>query len=234
MDVRMFKLCSQFIIVTLLLFHTAGVINAGDSIGEMGINGGVIFPQGNFVRYADAGPAFVIRANAHIPKFEAVSGWLDFSGALFTEEREAAILDVSNSSFAGELVTSQYTFSLHLGLQLGSGTRSGAIRPRVAIAPGIYYFSTETKFTQTNFFNVDNTLLLERDDQLRFGWRGVIGSDFFFSTKWGISFDFVYDQVWNLHEVLAINQSGQSVQRSQSARFNGYMIGVVIPFEANK
>lgn len=230
----MFKFRSQFMMVTLLVFCTAGVSKAGNSIGEMGIHGGVIFPQGNFVRYADAGPAFILRANTHIPKFEAVSGWFDFSGAFFSEERERVIFDIGNTTVDGDLVTSQNTISVHFGLQLGSGSRSGVIRPRAAIAPGIYYFSTVTKFTRFNLQDEEETLSLERDDQLRFGWRGVIGSDFFLSTKWGISFDFVYDQVWNLHEVLAVNAAGQPVQRSQSARFNGYMIGVVIPFDAKK
>ena len=230
----MFKSSSQFIMVILLVIFTCGTINAGDAIGELGIHGGVIFPQGNFVRYADAGPAFILRANTHIPKFEAISGWFDVSGALFSEERESVSFDISNFIVDGELVTKQYSISLHAGLQLGSDSRSGVIRPRAALAPGIYYFSTETKFTRDDMFGVEETLQLEKVDQVRFGWRGVIGSDFFLSTKWGISFDFVYDQVWNLHEVLAVNAAGQQVQRSQSARFNGYMVGVVIPFETNK
>ncbi len=38
------------------------------AIGEMGINVGGIFPQGDYARYADPGLSFLLRVNPHISK----------------------------------------------------------------------------------------------------------------------------------------------------------------------
>jgi len=59
-----------------------------------------------------------------------------------------------------------------------------------------------------------------------------LGADFFFSTKWGISAKFVYDNVLNLHRDIEVDEIGNTKVISRPARFYGFMIGVVVPFES--
>jgi opacity protein-like surface antigen len=154
-----------------------------------------------------------------------LSGYLDLSGSFFSSESEDVLVWVEGvGTFEAEKRISQYNIALHAGLQLGSDTRRGAIRPRFAFAPGLYLFNTETTVTM---WDAEDPFLDDSDAQVKFGWRGIVGCDFFLTTRWGISTEFVYDQVINLHHETEYDELGRPNPVTKSARFHGFMVGVV-------
>lgn len=204
-------------------------VSAGPAFGEVGLSVGGVFPQGNYAKYADSGPTALIRATMHIPGVEAFGLWGSLSGAFFSSDTEPGYVDFNGAVFPAKQTTSEYVISLNLGLQLGSGTRYGAIRPRAAIGPGIYFFQTDRDL---RLIDTEENLVEDAEGQAVFGWRGVLGVDLFpFSTRWGLNFSFVYDEVWNLQHERFINDNGDTVEISRAATFNTFMLGVVISFD---
>lgn len=206
----------------------AGPVSGENPIGELGLAVGGIFPQGDFARYTDPGLNFMIRLNVHIPKVKAVSGWFDIGGSAFARDEDPVFLLVDDIALPAKKEESESGFYLHLGVQLGSASRRGFFRPRAALAPGLYIFNTRTTLRPLDY---EEDLFANNNTQVRLGWRGAIGADFFFSTKWGISVSFLYDHVLNLHRVSDVDELGNTFTVSRSARFHSFMIGAVIPFE---
>jgi hypothetical protein len=212
---------TTFVVTMLAIMILVASSTQAGLIGEAGISAGGVFPQGNFNTYADAGPTFNIRANFHIPQAQMISGYVDLGGSFFQSDTEDIYVFVEGLGvYWAKKNVNQYNLSLHAGLQLGSDTRRGAIRPRAVFAPGLYFFNTQTTAT---FEGDEEPFIDESNAQLRFGWRGVVGTDVFFTTKWGLSFEFVFDQVINLHHDLG--------DVSKSARFHSFMLGVVFPMK---
>jgi hypothetical protein len=198
-----------------------------DSVaGELGFSGGVIFPQGDFARYSDPGPTFMLRVNPHLTKAKFISGWFTFGLNFFDSDETPVII---NDNIPGKKNVDQYGLSLHFGLQFGSESRRGFFRPRAAIAPGFYYFNTETSIRPLDY---EEDLIEVNDGQFRFGWKAALGTDFFFSSRWGVSFDFIYDHVVNMKRYVEVDQEGNREEVKQSSRFQGFHIGVVVTFEA--
>ncbi len=213
------------IVRLILLIMIIGVITKSISartIGEMNLSGGPVYPQGKHVKYADPGPQFLLRGTFHVSKFKAFSGWFDVNAAFFQSDESPIGITIDDVVFPGKQKTSEYAISLHTGLQLGSDTRNGIFRPRIAIGPGLYFFDTETSIELLDYEDDFDT---QNDTQVRFGWRAMIGTEVFFSTKWGLSFDIIFDQVLRLHGSEGLGNS------SSNAGFNSYMIGIVIPFK---
>jgi hypothetical protein len=197
-------------------------------IGEFGGSVGVILPQGNFTRYSDPGFNAVLRFNLHPRPFPIASTWVDGCFSAFGSDESAVLLEGSSVAIPAKQSVSEYAASIHAGLQLGSWTRRGFFRPRAALAPGLYFFNTETSIRPLDY---DEDIYNEVNTQLRVGWRGIVGLDLFFNPKWGISLDFVYDQVLSLHHVNESDDSGNVQTTSQSARFQAFMIGAVVDFD---
>lgn len=200
-------------------------------IGEIGIAGGVMSPQGDYAQYAEPGAMFLLRVNNHPKALPIVSTWLSIDGAFFgTEERSVLLVASGTSSppLPAKETVSDNAFALHLGVQLGSWTRHGFFRPRAALAPGIYTFNTQTSVRPLDY---KESLIDDTETLVRFGWRGVIGTDFFFTPKWGISIDFVYDHVQSMQRIVEADQSGRTSVSSRPARYQSIMFGAVIPLE---
>jgi hypothetical protein len=197
-------------------------------IGEMGVNIGGIFPQGDYARYADPGLSFLLRVNPHISKAQTISGWFSLGANIFSSDETAILIEADDMVVPGKKNVDEYGFSLHAGLQLGSESRQGFFRPRASIAPGLYIFNTETSIRPLDY---EEDLIEINETQWRVGWKAAVGTDFFFSVKWGISLDFMYDHVLNMQRISKTDNLGNSVEISHPARFNGFMIGVVIPFD---
>ncbi len=205
----------------------AGAVSAGP-IGELNISLGGMFPQGNYARYTDPGFTLDVRATFHIPKVGFAAGWVDASLAFFgSDESFVEVVDDPYIKGADQTV-SEWTVSLHGGLQFGVDTRRGFFRPRAALGPGLYLFQTDTRLEVPG---MEEPLSSESEGQLRFGWRGVAGVDLFFVTKWGLSFDFTYDHVLGLDHVDEYLPGGQLVRTARTARYQSYMVGITIPFE---
>ncbi len=215
------------VLAPLLLLIVESQIHS-QTIGELGLTIGGIYPQGNYVKYAEPGFNATIRGNFRISGFEATSIWVDFNFSEFS--RQTTDIDIIAGSFIvpGVQTISEQAFSFHTGLQLGSQTRRGFFRPRAAIGPGLFIFTTKTSVKQEG---ATEDLASDADTQVKFGWRGVVGAEFFFTTKWGITVEFLYDHVLNLNRTLEFDQATNALVRTgQAARFNSYMIGVVFPF----
>jgi hypothetical protein len=198
---------------------------ARSPFGELTIGVGPIFPQTTAAKYSDVGGSLYIRATPHLTAARAISFWGDLGGSIFSDEsRKIYIPVIGGSPIPGTQETTESNAYLHVGAQLGSPSAKGFFRPRAGIGIGLYVFFTETQWKGKN----QEEALAEdyTDSQGRWGWRGILGSDFFFSPKWGISADFIYDQVWRLNQ--------QEVKRgqAQTARFHTYALGVVIPFDS--
>lgn len=197
-------------------------------IGELGGSIGIIYPQGNFNRYSDQGFNALMRFNLHPEVFPVASLWIDGSFAFFGEEKTSLWLEGASVAIPAEETVSEYAGAFHVGLQLGSWTRRGLFRPRASLAPGIYVFNTETSIRPLGY---DEDIYSLNDTQMRVGWRGTVGLDLFIKPKWGISFDFVYDQVLNLRHVNESDDVGNATAVSRSARFQAFMVGAVVDLD---
>lgn len=199
-----------------------------EATGELAFTIGGIFPQGNYVQYADPGISFSARANFHLSSLKAVSGWLDFGFADFGDEQSPVDIQIGSFQLSGEQQVNESSFALHGGLQFGSDSRRSFFRPRVGLAPGMYIFDTKTTVIR---LDTDEVLVIDHDTQVKIGWRAVGGLDLFFSTDWGLSFEFIYDQVVDLNHSLEYVDNVATVKTGRAARYHSFMIGAVIPFE---
>lgn len=198
-------------------------------LGEFEASIGGVYPQGDFVTFSDPGPGFNLRINLRPKSLRAVSLRLEFGGNFFESENESFWVDLPGGpAILAEKTVSQTAWTLHTGLQLGSGTRRGFLRPRISFSPGLYIFNIKTAFKWDG--DVDN-FYDENETNAKFGWRGTVGTSLFFVTGWGLSFDFVYDHVYSLHRSAVEDSFGRVISTSVAAKFYGYMVGVVIPLD---
>ena len=198
-------------------------------IGEFGASLGWVFPQGDFVTFSDPGPGINLRLNLRPKSLRAVGLRIEFGGNFFKSESEKIWVDVPGGpTILAKHTVSQTAWSLHTGLQLGSGTRRGFFRPRASLSPGLYVFSVNTAI---KWDGDDENFYDESESQAKFGWRGTLGTTLFFKTSWGLSFDFVLDRVYSLHKSTVEDNLGRITSTSTSAEFHGYMVGVVIPLD---
>lgn len=214
----------SYILVFIVIMTLSGFAQPD---GEMHISVGGIYPQGNYVAYADPGITANLRWTIHMNQFGFLSGWLNVNGSFFSsEEFYVELLDDPDYRRATERI-SEYAISFHTGLQLGSGSRQGAFRPRVGFGPGIYFFNTEDKLTVAN---LEEPYAIDNETQVKFGWRAFAGLDIFVNSRWGFTFDFTYDHVLSLDHIWQVESADKVIKVGQTARFNSYSAGVVLSF----
>jgi len=204
---------------------------AKDLIGELSLRVGPVFPQGDYARYTDEGIGAVIRMNFHVTEAQPISAFFELGGNFYRDNETPTFFTADNIAVPAKKNESEYSFSLNLGIQFGTGSRHGLLRPRISIGPGLYLFNTEATYRPLDY---DESLIENNDSQLRVGWRASVGSGFFFSTKWGISFDVIYNHVVSLHRVLDADEFGRVETVSRPGRLQSYMIGIIVPFENMK
>jgi hypothetical protein len=222
LEVNMRKI--SYILILLLISIVSGNTQPN---GEMHISIGGIYPQGNYTAYADPGVTANLRWTVHMNQFGFLSGWLNINGSFFSsEEFYVELLDDPYYRGADERI-SEYAISLHTGLQIGSDSRQGAIRPRLAFGPGIYFFNTEDKLTIPG---LEEPYDINNETQVKFGWRAFAGLDLFVNSRWGFTFDFTYDHVLSLDHIWQVESADKIVKIGQTARFNSYSAGVVLSF----
>lgn len=222
--------------LTLLTVFSAVVILAAPpakagAFGEIAVSVGGTYPQGSFTRYADAGVLINIRATIHAPVVEFASTWVDISIVPFSRDVQQtfSVTEIFNGPTIirpVEQITSKTMIAAHIGLQIANPTRRGFFRPRVALGIGLYNFQTDVTWEEE--INDSTTITLASEDidtQNSFGWRGMIGADFFVSPQLGFTTDFVYDQVFNLRQ-----EEGPDDGRKLTSRFHGFSVGVVFMF----
>lgn len=219
-------------VVAIASFSLHATAAEGDTAheppSELILTIGGVSPLGNFSRYAEVGFMGAARVTCHPEHPGSLALFLNVAGMAFSSEDEGFVLEGQGISMQGTKTVDQYAAALHLGFQIGSGSRRSFFRPRLAIGPGMYLFNTETSW---RIDGDDEDLREENEWQTRFGWRGILGTDLFISTQWAITIDFTYDYVWNLHHLLEIDELGRAHSVSKSARFEGIMIGVALALD---
>jgi hypothetical protein len=210
----------------------ASQAQAGPSVGELNLALGARFPQGSFTDWADDGGSAWARINVRPFRSRAFSVWVDGDLTLFgfSSEPVVAIVDDTLVLPAQQDIT-QTSFSLHTGLQMGSKSTKAFFRPRAAIAPGIYFYNVNTS---VRLLDTEEAFLSDDLLQVRFGWRAVAGTDLFFTHSWGLSLDFTYEAVWNVHHVAPSDAQGQSSSVDETARYIGFMVGLTIPINVEE
>jgi opacity protein-like surface antigen len=165
------------------------------------------------------------RATIHIPGAEVFVFWADLTLGTFASETLETTLSIAGGpTLPAQQTTTETMVAMHAGLQLASPTQRGFFRPRASIGIGPYFFDN-TVFWSYDLGDTTVTLDSEKlDSQVRFGWRGTLGVDFFVTPKYGITADFVYDHVFNL------NQREGSFGVDQNARFQGFTVGFIYMF----
>ncbi len=194
-------------------------------IGDFTIGFGYSAPQGTFTRYADVGFHALARATIPTRERSPLAFWVDFTFTYFKNEDRQVYIEYESSDeyYYGDAkeVLDETAYALHLGLQLGNPTRRAFFRPRAAIGAGFYVFATGVKYIALDG-REDDELTGFKDQVLgRFGWRGVLGADFFFTPRWGIAVDLHYDHVLHMH------LTAEAENRNLTARFQGIAIGVI-------
>jgi hypothetical protein len=196
--------------------------------GEVTLGIGGTWPQGEFAAYGDPGPRFMARVEAEIPNFPAVAGWISVDYTIFSSEVFDTEATVGDIAIPLEQTNEQGALAILAGVQLGSSSHSAFFRPRAAVGAGFYYFSTDIELRRRDWTPEGDDDLIYRevlDSQFRFGWRATVGADFYATPKWGLFFEAVYDHV------LDLNQIDGEVQEERTSQFQGFTMGVVIPFD---
>ena len=218
----------KLIILITCCFVCISSIYAQDDNLEVCVNVGGTFPKGNFHKYTDDGYYGNARLVAHLKSMKALSGFTEFSGSFFKYTTEDVLLTDGIRQREVVKKNSQYSVSWHLGMMLGSGSRNSFFRPKLGLAGGLYLFNTQTLLVDDIFID-DPPLAEDNETQVRVGWRGIVGANFFFTPNWGISLEFTSDQVLNLHNTVEFIPEVGVTKVGQSARFNNYSIGVIFP-----
>ena len=191
---------------------------------DLTISVGVVDPIGNFRKFSDMGATAQIRYVLHNKTVDIAALWVDLNGYFFSEQSDQ--ITVYAAPFLFE--DAEYRISEYAGAtQVG---RRSFFRPKAGAGLGLYLFNTKHLIYWIGY--EDEPLLDDDDLELRAGWRGFLGVDLFFTSAFGISFEYNYDQVWNLHHTLEFDPDlGTTVKVGRSARFDNFMIGVTIPIE---
>ncbi|MCP4569424.1 MAG: hypothetical protein GY841_17755, partial [FCB group bacterium] len=159
--------------------------------------------------------------------------WADFGFAHFKSETVETkrilyeIIDGPTVYRAVDQTTSENMVTGHIGLQLASMTKRAFFRPRVALGIGFFSFDNTISWTEQD---ADTTVVLTSetlDKQNCFGWRALIGADFFFTPQIGATFDLVYDHVFNLKQT-----ESPDVATRRTSRFNGITVGIIYMFKS--
>jgi len=184
-------------------------------VGDLSFLVGGLYPQDSFVHFSDDGPVFTGRAAFHIPGAPGLIPWADLGAVFFSSPSGLTEVNTGSLIVVAKEERSEWALYLHGGLQLGSPSRRGFFRPRASAGPGFYVFFLDRDLTLPG----DTEPYYTKSISLgRAGWRGMIGSDFFFTSNWGVSLEFLYDQAW-------------SVENGQDVRYAGFQIGVALPLE---
>jgi hypothetical protein len=198
---------------------------AGASVfGEIVLGGGPNFPQGEGLQYTETGGALLLRVTPHFQGRHPIALWADI-GISFYEinNRETTISVTDGPSLAVDEHTEENSVQGHIGVQLGSPSRTAFLRPRAGLGIGLYHFWTETRWHNGDLLDPIATQNLDR--QTHPGWVGYVGADLFFSRRWGISVEYRYSEVFNLREApLEAAPYG-------SSQFHSYTLGVVFAFD---
>jgi len=225
------RLCILVLLTGLLsIFTISQNVHAG-IFGEIALSAGGTYPQGTFVRYADPGFMGNLRVTTHAPVLDFFVFWIDISFVEFSREH---IETVALTEIQGgpsiirpiDQVTTENMIAGHIGLQLSNPTRKGFFRPRAAMGIGLYHFRNATTWTEE--INDSTSIVLAdevHDSQTSFGWRGLLGADFFIKPNWGITADFVYDHVFKLTRT-----AGPDYEADLTSRFHGFSVGVIYMF----
>jgi hypothetical protein len=193
--------------------------------GDVTLGLGGVWPQGSFAAYGDPGFTVLARGRLEVPGFPALSGWLDVNYVNFSAETFETELSTGDISFPADQTTTQQAVTVHIGAQLGSSSRKAFFRPRAAVGVGFYFFDTTLKLERKDADDDEEPLYTETlDSQACFGWRSVVGADFYFDQKWGVSVDLFYDHVSGLNRV----EGDEETHRTSV--YQGFAVGVVIPF----
>jgi hypothetical protein len=216
----------KYLLLILLSLTILGQVNA-ENMYEFSANAGVTFPHGTFHRYTDNGAYGHARLVAHMNSFKAISIFTDLSVSLFSTSEEDVIISDDIFIYDARRRISEYSVALHIGTLIGSDSRNSFFRPKFGIAGGLYLFNIQTLILDPLFD--DEELADDNQTQVRVGWRGIIGTDLFFTPKWGLSFEFTYDHVLNLHHSLEYIPGVGLTNIGQSARFSSFSVGVILP-----
>jgi hypothetical protein len=178
--------------------------------------------QGTFVDFAEPGFNSRLDLVVRIPSVAAVGLQVDGNYTYFSQRTERVVFSAApfGPIGPGETTREQWAASLHIGPVLSSPTRRGAFRPRASAGLGWYLFATQVDGKLDNSpdsFDISNEYLG------RFGWRGDVGAVVFAKRSWGVSADFLYDQIWHL------KLESPSGERSQNASYFSVMVGIVVP-----
>lgn len=199
------------------------------TVGDFSIGLGYSAPQGTFTRYADVGFHALLRVNFRAQEQFPLSFWLGLTYTHFSTEDSRVYVEFPDlyDPYYGEAkeLLKEKAYAILVGVQLGNPTRRAFFRPRASFGVGLYVFATTVKYIALD--GRDDEELWGYTDEIlgRFGWRGVLGADFFFTPKWGIAVDLHYDHV------LRLNLTADTESRNVTARFQGIAVGVVFALE---
>ena len=213
-------------VLALLLLLPVSAATAADIQGDGALSVGASEPEGNFTHYAETGLTGIGRLSIHFPGAGMFSAWTTLTGALFDSESSDVDVFVDGYRTSAERTTTESGFALHGGLQLGSSTRRGFLRPRGAFGIGIWMFNTSLTYTMSG---QEEPFIGESDTDWKFGWRANGGLDLFFRTSWGIALDVAYDHVFDMEHRIVVDDNGDSWDLSQPARYLTVTVGAVWP-----
>ena len=194
----------------VLLPQTA---RAGMDDHDVSITVGYVQPIGSTEDVLNDGPSFSVRFVPNRASGNVFTPMLDAGFTRFKATEDTL-------SVTGEIVTqifiqnqSQFAFNAHVGAQFGWPKRTGLFRPRAALGIGPYFLRLHNLERSADGTTVNNI----QTDLLRLGWRGIIGADFFFTKKWGLGLEYVYDDIFE-------------VPAGHRARYHGLSLALVVPF----
>ena len=211
---------NKFVLMLIIMASPAPAACAEFGVLSGSIGG--IFPQANYAAFADPGLNACLQATYHPFPSRIFALWASGGLAVFSEKKAAVQLEIDGVSEWATRKINDRAYILHLGIRVGSQSCKAFLRPYISGGPGIYLFDTETKYKlvgQPEWSRVRHTT------DTGFGWRGILGTDFYFSEKFGIRLECFFDKVYNL------NSQDDDKTNNLATSFISYMIGVVVPFE---
>ena len=222
-------LAMPFLVCTCVCLSTS----AAYGTGELTVNLGAVWPQDTFAEYSDPGFTVAARAGLEVPKFRALSGWIGVSFVNFGGESFETEASVGDETFPVEQSTNQQAFTAHIGAQLAAKIHepSGKVlfRPRAAVGVGFYYFSSTFSLERIDAEPDEEPLHSETlDSQSCFGWRGIVGADFYVTQRWGVSLELFYDHVFEL------NRGEGDKESHGTSTYQGVALGVVFQLGADE
>jgi len=196
---------------------------AQDAFADGSLSLGVTEPRGRFELFAKTGLTGTFRYSHHLAGAPALAAWGTLTGTFFDAHCAETRVRVDGEWRTAERQIYETAFALHVGGQVGSGSRHAFARPRLAAGAGAWLFSEDISYRDQSG---DDPLLDDDRRYLRVGWRVDLGLDLQVRPRWSLALDVTWDHIFAMERASFRDTDGRVHAESHAGEYLTVSLGI--------